>query len=267
MSNGLRGAREIGAAGAEQAALDISNAETLDSMDAAISGIKDWQKKRQKEMMKLKKQLLEEEQNDASARLVSPQQVSYETPSTLFVTGGNQEADVSRDDILGRAQYKVDLPGENYDPIADAMERKLRKELGELQEKRKKQLYEQKNDESSKCDDEAFARACVRRNMAKYGLSADQLNELTSEDSQSSQDLAKVEASVRQLRVSMFANSITAQCKSGINEDEVEKEAGKNGVVGCNKLLDGLDDYTRQLDETLFKLNALSEISATEKEE
>ena len=39
MSNGLRGARKLGEAGAEQNSMERMNKKAIDSMDAAIDGI------------------------------------------------------------------------------------------------------------------------------------------------------------------------------------------------------------------------------------
>jgi|EP00505_MAST-04D_sp_SCG-Rhode-Island_P002562 hypothetical protein len=211
--SGLRAVREIGADAAECAALDTSNAKTLDSMDTAITGIREWQMRREMDMMQLRQKLLSEERED--------------------------EEDAAREDT-----------------VALAMEQKLQKELAALQSKRQAQLSEAK--EGRPESDPAFAELCVQRNLAKYGLSEDQLHELTATDSQSAKDLAKVQAQVRQLRANTEASSITAQCRSAVDESEVEKQAGMDGLDDANKMQHVLEDYTSELDDVLLKLNALS---------
>ena len=128
--------------------------------------------------------------------------------------------------------------------------------LTALQSKRQAQLSETK--EGRPESDPTFAGLCVQRNLAKYGLSEDQLHELTATDSQSAKDLAKVQAQVRQLRANTEASSITAQCRSAIDEAEVEKQAGVHGLDDANKMQHALEDYTSELDDVLLKLNALS---------
>ena len=146
---------------------------------------------------------------------------------------------------------------ENEDPIALAVENKLKQELKQLQEKRKIQLKNFGPENNEKEFSAKDADACIRRNMAKYGLSPTQLKELTSNDSKSAQDLALIQQQVRILRSNTYASSIAAKCRLEIDEAEVEKEAEKNGLEDVNKIQQDLDSYNFELEEALLKLKAL----------
>ena len=62
-------------------------------------------------MIKLKKELYASEEREVTKNpAVSPRQVSYDAPSTLFVTSGNQESDEKNEINLGRKKSSKNAP-------------------------------------------------------------------------------------------------------------------------------------------------------------
>ena len=285
MSNGLRGARKLSEADTEQTAMDNTNKETISNMDAAITGIQDWQKQREEQMLKFKRELLANEKeinSNVSPTIVKENEDEGKNCSNNDDNNSNNNNNNNEDHETNFEQsifmtddvtYSVKnlnisssksnnsltsyLKDENEDPIALAVENKLKLELKQLQEKRKIQLKNFGPENNEKEFSAKDADACIRRNMAKYGLSPTQLKELTSNDSKSAQDLALIQQQVRILRSNTYASSIAAKCRLEIDEAEVEKEAEKNGLEDVNKIQQDLDSYNFELEEALLKLKAL----------
>jgi len=285
MSNGLRGARKLSEADTEQTAMDNTNKETISNMDAAITGIQDWQKQREEQMLKFKRELLANEKeinSNVSPTIVKENEDEGKNCSNNDDNNSNNNNNNNEDHETNFEQsifmtddvtYSVKnlnisssksnnsltsyLKDENEDPIALAVENKLKQELKQLQEKRKIQLKNFGPENNEKEFSAKDADACIRRNMAKYGLSPTQLKELTSNDSKSAQDLALIQQQVRTLRSNTYASSIAAKCRLEIDEAEVEKEAEKNGLEDVNKIQQDLDSYNFELEEALLKLKAL----------
>tara|TARA_A100001015_G_C14978493_1_gene708380 strand:- start:979 stop:1842 length:864 start_codon:yes stop_codon:yes gene_type:complete len=285
MSNGLRGARKLSEADTEQTAMDNTNKETISNMDAAITGIQDWQKQREEQMLKFKRELLANEKeinSNVSPTIVKENEDEGKNCSNNDDNNNNNNNNNNEDHETNFEQsifmtddvtYSVKnlnisssksnnsltsyLKDENEDPIALAVENKLKQELKQLQEKRKIQLKNFGPENNEKEFSAKDADACIRRNMAKYGLSPTQLKELTSNDSKSAQDLALIQQQVRILRSNTYASSIAAKCRLEIDEAEVEKEAEKNGLEDVNKIQQDLDSYNFELEEALLKLKAL----------
>ena len=285
MSNGLRGARKLSEADTEQTAMDNTNKETISNMDAAITGIQDWQKQREEQMLKFKRELLANEKeinSNVSPTIVKENENEGKNCSNNDDNNSNNNNNNNEDHETNFEQsifmtddvtYSVKnlnisssksnnsltsyLKDENEDPIALAVENKLKQELKQLQEKRKIQLKNFGPENNEKEFSAKDADACIRRNMAKYGLSPTQLKELTSNDSKSAQDLALIQQQVRILRSNTYASSIAAKCRLEIDEAEVEKEAEKNGLEDVNKIQQDLDSYNFELEEALLKLKAL----------
>ena len=285
MSNGLRGARKLSEADTEQTAMDNTNKETISNMDAAITGIQDWQKQREEQMLKFKRELLANEKeinSNVSPTIVKENEDEGKNCSNNDDNNSNNNNNNNEDHETNFEQsifmtddvtYSVKnlnisssksnnsltsyLKDENEDPIALAVENKLKQELKQLQEKRKIQLKNFGPENNEKEFSAKDADACIRRNMAKYGLSPTQLKELTSNDSKSAQDLALIQQQVRILRSNTYASSIAAKCRLEIDEAEVEKEAEKNGLEDVNKIQQDLDSYNFELEEALLKLKAL----------
>ena len=285
MSNGLRGARKLSEADTEQTAMDNTNKETISNMDAAITGIQDWQKQREEQMLKFKRELLANEKeinSNVSPTIVKENEDEGKNCSNNDDNNSNNNNNNNEDHETNFEQsifmtddvtYSVKnlnisssksnnsltsyLKDENEDPIALAVENKLKQELKQLQEKRKIQLKNFGPENNEKEFSAKDADACIRRNMAKYGLSPTQLKELTSNDSKSAQDLALIQQQVRILRSNTYASSIAAKCRLEIDEAEVEKEAEKNGLEDVNKMQQDLDSYNFELEEALLKLKAL----------
>jgi len=285
MSNGLRGARKLSEADTEQTAMDNTNKETISNMDAAITGIQDWQKQREEQMLKFKRELLANEKeinSNVSPTIVKENEDEGKNCSNNDDNNSNNNNNNNEDHetnfeqsifITDDVTYSVKnlnisssksnnsltsyLKDENEDPIALAVENKLKQELKQLQEKRKIQLKNFGPENNEKEFSAKDADACIRRNMAKYGLSPTQLKELTSNDSKSAQDLALIQQQVRILRSNTYASSIAAKCRLEIDEAEVEKEAEKNGLEDVNKIQQDLDSYNFELEEALLKLKAL----------
>ena len=286
MSNGLRGARKLSEADTEQTAMDNTNKETISNMDAAITGIQDWQKQREEQMLKFKRELLANEKeinSNVSPTIVKENEDEGKNCSNNDDNNSNNNNNNNNEDhetnfeqsifMTDDVTYSVKnlnisssksnnsltsyLKDENEDPIALAVENKLKQELKQLQEKRKIQLKNFGPENNEKEFSAKDADACIRRNMAKYGLSPTQLKELTSNDSKSAQDLALIQQQVRILRSNTYASSIAAKCRLEIDEAEVEKEAEKNGLEDVNKIQQDLDSYNFELEEALLKLKAL----------
>ena len=276
MSNGLRGARKLGEAGAEQSSMESMNKKTIDSMDAAIDGIQNWHKQRQLELMKFKRGLLATDEGSCSNVKSEKTAVEGEEKAqsdgayfqedrtleqSIFITEKGSLVDESTSALQTGSNKtcttNMAVHPEIDDPISAAVEKKLRQELAELQKKRQNQLHNFGPQVAEKEFSSQDVEACIRRNMAKYGLSSTQLKELTSGDSQSAQDLALIQKQVKELRSNTYASSISAKCRLNIDEAEVEKEAEKNGLDDVNKMQNELDNYAHDLEEALFKLKAL----------
>jgi hypothetical protein len=279
MSNGLRGARKLSEAGTEQTVMDNNNKETISNMDAAINGIQSWQEQRKKQLFKFKRDLLanENEIYNASSAVnkmdegegkncsenndcnIKVDDGDNNLEQSIFITSETTQTEINSYSTNQNATKSITayMRDENDDPIAFAVEKKLKQELAQLQAKRKTQLKNFGPEINEKPFSMEDADACIRRNMAKYGLSPTQLKELTSSDSKSAQDLALVQQQVRQLRSNTYASSIAAKCRLEIDEAEVEKEAEKNGLEDVNKMQRDLDSYNFELEEALLKLKAL----------
>ena len=168
MSNGLRGARKLSEADTEQTAMDNTNKETISNMDAAITGIQDWQKQREEQMLKFKRELLANEKeinSNVSPTIVKENENEGKNCSNNDDNNSNNNNNNNEDHETNFEQsifmtddvtYSVKnlnisssksnnsltsyLKDENEDPIALAVENKLKQELKQLQEKRKIQL-------------------------------------------------------------------------------------------------------------------------------
>lgn len=276
MSNGLRGARKLGEAGAEQNSMERMNKKAIDSMDAAIDGIHKWHKQRQLELMKFKRGLLATDKDSSncikSTRRFIEGKEKAQIDEAVFQEDRALEQSIFiseqgslRDETASTLQAvnnkacttNMTVHPEINDPVSAAVETKLRQELAELQRKRQSQLHNFGPQVAEKEFSAEDAEACIRRNMAKYGLSQTQLKELTSDDSRSAQDLALIRKQVKELRSNTYASSISAKCRLNIDEVEVEKEAEKNGLDDVNKMQSKLDNYAHDLEDALLRLKAL----------
>ena len=160
MSNGLRGARKLSEAGTEQTIMDNNNKETISNMDAAINGIQSWQEQRKKQLFKFKRELLanENEIYNASTAVKKMDEGEGKNCSenndsnigdgdnnleqSIFITSettqiGENSLNSNQSATTSITAYMKD---ENDDPIAFAVEEKLKQELAQLQAKRKTQL-------------------------------------------------------------------------------------------------------------------------------
>lgn len=255
--------RKLGEDAAAQEA--VAHESTIAEMDAAISGLSEWQKRRDREIAKLRRELIEGENDSASAEPgehISPAQSGKQQ----FVMQNNMESEMKesnnnepdRYDGIGKTKLYPDTDDE--DPVSQAYEDRLRAELASLEKRRKKLEAGALNPQVPSSGQGEK----IHHMPVGLLISEDKIKELTNDNRShvGSKSLVALRDELRDLEAAAFDKKLRSSENftkpEMLNEADVKRAAiEEHGFTEVFGLGDALSDYMSGLDDLMLKLDAV----------
>ena len=268
--------RRLGEDAAAQEA--VAHSSTIAEMDAAISGLNEWQRKRDLEIAKLKRELIKKE--GVSSSDVSGEHTSSalfddqhfimpkdkESEMKEFSNNGHEEIftveSVSASATDGHASMatKSFSDPDDEDPVSQAYEDRLRAELASLEKRRKKLEAEALTPQGP-----SYGQREKKHHMP-VGLliSEDKIKELTNDNRShvGSKSLVALRDELRDLEAAAFDKKLRSSENftkpEMLDETDVKRAAiEEHGFTEVFGLGDALSDYMSGLDDVMLKLDAV----------